>query len=570
VLGLLMPFVALAATSYTSDSSVAFGVLGTTGDGAHFDLSSGNFFTVDDNYGQDLYDLIYQKVRHEGSDLAVTRTLSSRSFEGLTKEEIELLVPGSNIGTFLTQDKLGAGLTPQQVQARQAALVTTLSDEKELADLEAVATLEVRSTEIFSDGDESNSGFDLITDLTIIEGLLFGETQGLSGTPGPADNAGGNQVSLNTPAEDGARPDRLVAVQPDPANPFGQSQRPLAQGSGAAAGTRPGSQGSAPLPELVSDGLLCPVDQDFNSAVESVRRQEVVAQNGAGGSPRAQDDGGAVAGSAGSGGARPTNEGSTSTVEQGLSPQRIELSPAQAGSWKRPLPCNEFFCLRIEAKYKTETSYTATENSVVSHVQHINDSFKKTLDRDLVPNKVTGNLLEGPKCKKDIAGAEWLTFNLITIPAPILTPPNDDVVTKGDIISNMIDFYEKYEPFGIGTQRGRCENGEIGGACLSEEPAAAKPQQLDTAKQALEQVAEGTTLEQINRRITDEVEAKRTQAEQLLSQSRLDADARNQATQFNVLMVELDTMNAFFESFRELFESIQTPCNVLENKPVCS
>ena len=55
-----------------------------------------------------------------------------------------------------------------------------------------------------------------------------------------------------------------------------------------------------------------------------------------------------------------------------------------------------------------------------------------------------------------VLGLKW---NFIILPQPILTPPNDDLIVKGDIIKNMIDFYEKYYD-----NPGRCEK-SVGGAC---------------------------------------------------------------------------------------------------------
>ena len=45
------------------------------------------------------------------------------------------------------------------------------------------------------------------------------------------------------------------------------------------------------------------------------------------------------------------------------------LEPEKAADWSKPKLCDGPFCLKIEAKYKTESSYLANANCVACHLK---------------------------------------------------------------------------------------------------------------------------------------------------------------------------------------------------------
>ncbi len=181
----------------------------------------------------------------------------------------------------------------------------------------------------------------------------------------------------------------------------------------------------------------------------------------------------------------------------------------------------------------------------------------------MVPSKATGNLFEGPKCKSNMFN---LTQHIILIPKPIMTPPNDVLVTKGDFIKNLFDFFGKY--YG---NPGRCNNvkkGDKESGCASD-PAPAH----DAAASALEKAPPGTTPKDIISEINAEVAAKRQEALKEIQKNSIERSVTGQVSQFEVVMQEIDAMNAYFSSFVEIYGNIagggDSPCQVFTRKEQC-
>lgn len=579
ILTLFVPLFVSAASEYESSSNVAAGVIGTAGTGATYELSPSKMFSFDSDFGQDLYENTYNRVRSEASDKAVERVLADRR---ISKEELFAVVPGANIGKLLAKPDSASQLSPQDVEKRRQDVQNFLAEEKELADLEVRTTMEVQPTELFSNGDESDSGFDLIADLTLIELILFGKVESPMSGAGPGAPAGSNVISVGGGG----------------AAPAGGPGSTAGGGAGGGSGIAGGVDdfGSADEDVGVGRGLFgpgggppvqvrCPLEESFNNAVEAARsREQAAAENGegenggggvGGGGDHDNGFGGVAGGGAAAGSGAPSGEGKNGP-----------LVPEVPANWARPRACDGVFCIKIEAVYKKESSFQDTDNCIACHFEKMNDAFKKAVSHNLVPSKATGNLIEAPKCKRSMFN---LKQNFILIPQPILTPPNDDLITKGDFLKNWIDYVEKYH-----ANPGQCrklkaatnDEGEgeerdlstkmaevisLGQVCDSE-----KDERAEAASRALEQSIQGTDQQKILNEIQKQVEAKKQGAAEFLKQYRLQHDAGNQASQFTVILQEIDTMNAYFTAFENLYSQLvdskqdASPCSDLINKEACS
>ncbi len=540
------PLAVFAASRYDTrgQEDIVAGVIGTTGDGGSYDLLSGNFFKLDSNFGQDLYQIIYKKVKSEGTDMAVTRTLGKHT---LTKEEIFQLIPGSNVGQLIRQEDPSKNLNATEVAKRREAIVRELAINKEFADLEALVQSDVQPTELFSNGDESDSGFDLIVDLDIMQRILFfngGRIEGVGGDAGgnDDDNGGG-------PARNEGRAQQPAAGAQNQADAQQRAQQRAGQ-------NQPNGDNGQGVQAPAQQEVICPVNPAFDSAVRDAIAQSEEEEEKKAESENNQEEN-----------TGEQNQGASGSPVGGTKPDG-ELVPAPASDWYRTLPCNQFFCVTLDLKYKTESSYTVQDNCIACHIEKINDAFKKTLSHNLVPNKVTGNLYEGPKCKNaflGLFGGDILNFNFVPIAQPILTPPNDDLIVKGNIFRNMMDFYEKYYD-----NPGRCADKAAGGACKPDNKTSAK-----AAAAALALTNPGTDVGAVLKTIRSEAGRKKDEAMKELEKSRLQSEAQAHAGQYQALFSEIDTMNSYFESFQKLFIQIgdpsqpDAPCTALRTKPMC-
>lgn len=515
---LLMTAVNLSADGYVrtaraADDAVAIDVLGTATESSSDDLLSGNFFLVDDTIGQDLYKTIHERVRSEGSNVAITKTTARRK---LSKAELYAIIPGSNISNILTNPDPLAPLTSAQITSRREDLIADLADEKDLADFEALTSLQVESIEMFANGDESDSGFDLIVDLEVMQAILFNkEIQSMSGPGG-----GGRNARNRAGAAQGALEPENDAVAPQNGNARNASR------------VVPSPAAQAPVSASQVD---CPTDSALNAEIEKER-----SSDRANGAPQLDANGNNPAAS------------NTDVLEPTV---KAPLLAAQGGDWHRELPCDEVFCIKLELKYKTESSFTVSDNCILCHLQKINDSFKKLLSHNLVPNKVTGNLLEGPKCKDALYEANWLTSNIIVLGQPILTPPNDDLVIKGDIFANMKLFWQRY----VDAPK-KCDEGE---SC-----------RISPAEQVLSQSKPNATFDDTTTALAQEDRAIKNKKVSEYREAQLKRQVAAQAGQYSVIMQEMATMNDYFDAFMKTYDELTkdpstSPCGVLTNKKYC-
>lgn len=544
---------AIAAPRAGATTDVAFDVIGTAGTGATYDISFSSIFSSEEDLGQDLYDYIYNKVKSEGSDLAVKRLLARRP---LSKEELGFLIPGSNIGGLLSKPDPQAELKPDQVIARHEELTRLLADEKELADLEVLSEMEVAPVEIFANGDESDSGFDLIVDLDIIETILFAKSTTVLGGGGPGAPAGSEvfEVGGEGSEDQGAKIGEKDKKKSD--------KEKLGVKEGGLAGGLV-EEGAAEEPGPIHDESsgMCIAKPSFNSAITAFLKKEQELESAA------AQEGGDTKGKQGSKKDASEKSGSGSGAEneeESIDYEKEPLVPAPAANWKKEPLCAGPFCLTIEEKYKKESSYLANENCVECHFEKINDAFKKTLGHNLVPSKVTGNLIEGPKCKRSLFNLAW---NAILIPQPILTPPNDDLVIKADFTGNFMSFLNANNPF--------CEKKKdmAGKAKYVCEPD--KNRQARVTQRVLLQASDNKSTSDTLGDIRREIQAQQKEAEKTLKQVLLETEVENGASQFRVLSQELDTMALYFKGFNDLYNKLtsggnDSPCKVLENKSTCN
>lgn len=559
-------FFSAESISAQSRTSVSGGVIGTAGNGATYDLSLRRAFSVppsQESFGRDLYKNIYQRVKNEGNDLTINRVAGSRN---LSREELSFMIPGLDINQLIAKES-GAELTADETTERQKDLISEVEAEKMLADLEVALKMEVEAAELFANGDENDSGFDLIVDLDVIDMLLFGREEM---APGGGDSTaggtgdGGAIGSRSNPSQSGGSPRSGATISGGSAqNPQTASR---SQGVSSSAGGGHGENGQG----------VCAINNSFNAAVEQAREQERNRQNAqpSGASPAAERalSSGQDAGQAGG------SRTGADTFAARLQSSQIGGNNFCIGEDGSPAT----FCLRFEAVYKKKSSYTNADNCIACHFEKINDAFKKTFEHSLIPSKATGNIMEASKCKVGIGSLKW---NLVMLPQPILTPPNDDLLMKADFMKNLYDFCKKVSNGEVFSRIGstgesayvdRCDwlygpdRNEIRAEDLQMGPGEAEKLTQSALENLPSSTNPSTVIEEINKKIAE----KEKEREKETKLHALTGDALSQAMQFDVLSVEIEKMNEYFDGFVKLFNDLtsqqaDTPCQILRSKPTC-
>lgn len=446
-------------------------------------------------------------------------------------------------------------LTPEQIAAAFDIFTRKFNDDLEIADMQAELESETVITEIFANGDESDSGFDLLVDLEIIDLLLFGRPATLAGVSGPGNPPGANEIKIG-----------LEALEEQQVKAEAQAQAEAAQGAQAAREDASSGTDGASTPGAGSEQyhpftpLECYADSSFDNQIRAHRRAAGLPEAGGEG----EQEGGSGADGAG-GAAGSARRGGPSAPAGGVEDEedRIE-TPALAGSWGRASICppDQIWCVTIEAKMKRESSYLPADNCVACHIEKINDAFSKTLRTNLTPGKSTGLLFAMPMCKSGLNLSALLDMNIILLPSPIITPPNDDIVVKDVFLGNLETFIKRYVPFGADVS--------FGGLTSDNTP---PPDVLDQASDRVSSQSGRGLITQRIAEISAQVEAARREALETLAATQATESTNLVQGQFKVLYPEIDQMTAYFTSWMGLYEKILArdgACDVLLNdKEAC-
>lgn len=110
----------------------------------------------------------------------------------------------------------------------------------------------------------------------------------------------------------------------------------------------------------------------------------------------------------------------------------------EPGDWTRGLPCNDVFCIEVKLVNETEDpeaedsspmqvdDFDENANCVACHTAFIKERLKETMDKSLVPSKISMNWFEDATCKE--AGTFVnLDFNIYAIKKPIDLDTGDEI-----------------------------------------------------------------------------------------------------------------------------------------------
>lgn len=340
---------------------------------------------------QDMYLDIYQKV---SVDPAKKAAKDAGSKFKLTGDDVNKVMTDGDLSPILSKEKEEdiTDLTAKYQKMYQE-YYSSLATENLRSDLET----QVTPTEVFKDGDTSNSDFDILYDLTVIEVILFNE--------GSISSFGGK---FQMPDFDFSDADELAEIE----ELFGQDEEDTTASS------------DQTVIEDEFSALACLVD---DNNLQNALNDFEEGQQG-------------------------TGTGEDDLTAEGITLDESGFPQAEPDDWPAKFLCPDgaFFCIEVKFDFGASKVYSKTDNCVFCHVQNINKELDKMLGKSLTANKVSGNLFEMPKCKSSFTNI-GANMNVITMAVPPPKQANTDMYVKLNIEKEWQSLVEKYNPFAFDT-----------------------------------------------------------------------------------------------------------------------
>lgn len=454
------------ALIYFDENPVAFGEDAVSGwenyqAWTQENLSWKNIFSNVSTPGKDLYKFVGTNLLKKPDKEAV-KVIAS--IYHLTEQEADKAIKGS-IAVLLNNTATPKRMTTEQAYKMQKDIKDDYESFKELFDIKQEIDTAVTPTEMFSNGDLQDSGFDLIYDLNVIEKIMFNDvTEVTSGKPLTEDE--GNVKSFID----------AMPITPKPKKEPAYSSKTVAITSTVDANGNVQQAAEIKIGDEVIDAEIgedvCPANNPLADALDQFNDKNPPGSehnpNGAAGGPAGP--GGPGAGNQPGGnnqpGQNPAGAGAGVTPAQsdewgsgfcGAEPDNpeapafISLSGEQggaaAGAQSFGFSVNVALCIKVEM-IKEKAVATSSSSCVQCEVDKINKAFNETLSHSLIPNKTTGNIMESATCKKSFSSL--LDFKVHLVGNPLPADPADDLIFGKNILAEWNKFVDRYKPSGFG------------------------------------------------------------------------------------------------------------------------
>ncbi len=505
--------------------------------------------------GQNLYDLVYGKLLNSPTEEATKNIMQKY---GMTIGEAEAIRKGTITALVNNPNTIDRHMTQQQIYNEYYAIQKDFNDFYELLKLKEELEVATKPSELFSNGDIMDSGFDLLRDLEIIEEILFLGTEPVtvSGSfSGSIDSpileniynlwtensdTNTNSETLNSTGETSDLINRNETVDVNEQSPIQNENICIDESNlsetlnnyeeivvenleNESAANFDGNQY-----DLIKDGEIQPAPADkWGSSWCSQLLPATSSANGYG--YLAESNG----------------FSSLSDIKDSV---LNETLGGQAGF----AAGNEDFkvalsvCLTTEFIKKTYVTYLPGESCVLCEIERINEFLNETVSHSLIPNKVSGSYMAPTKCTEAYQ-APLIDMQVITIPAPISTPANYDLISETNIFEEWNSFVETYRPF------------------LSD---AGKIDADFNTDFVLKNIPGDATLEEAMREINAIQSKELSNALKMSDNITTATEVKNVKLYSQNLLTELKQMTALFESIQMLLkETDENACNMIKQLP---
>jgi cell pole-organizing protein PopZ len=464
--------------------------------------------------GENLYLEVYKTSTGKASE-NTTKNVSDKY--GISQENVDNIVKKGDLKTLVESDK---NATLEQLQMKYMKITSDYKATMETENMRTTLESKVTPSEIYADGDTSNSDFDLLYDLNLVEAILFNKT-----TPSSFTNKFQAPVIKIITDEDLKALQNLFKDQEQ--REAEETREALIEAQGGQTAAAPGAseiKGTNPLSCLQEDDVLTNALSDFD---EQKTEEEAAAAD-------ADEEG-----------------QETGTVTEVIVPNgpitSENLPQAPSDDWKSTTLCDEgkVFCITIDFEMKLAElgNYPKEANCIACHIQKINEELDKIIKKPTSPNKVTGNFMEMPKCKTSFTNIAS-SMNIITKAVP---PP----LQKKTDAFHTINVETEWKKINQTYTAPQAAGGTATRKALMDAPADA-------------------TLDDVQKRITQISSTIEKQQQQTVETTQKTDNTETQNTKFQLLINEINTMHGYFKSIKDSFEKLKKPCEELATKATCS
>lgn len=514
-------------------------------------------------------------------------------FSGAVSPENDALVElarGYNITPLEAQDIMSGSITPVynllpfrgDNLTQHEILYTASQFKREFEDLYEIYQLkqELGSSaylsEVFSNGDLSDSGFDLVHDLEQIETILFDVVDPVSSV-----DLGGR---IDTADEQGMKESPYHSRTSDDHEPSFSSVYFALSLNETDEETDDDDLDSFDPSSLVEylDEDVCPKDDEDESLSNALSVYEEKADQYFQENPDAKGTT--------SGQAVPDEQ---KALEEELVPEkpadfrrkeqcdglllfgRDASNPAMLEGGTQtdtqtssgiPIASVEFYlCLEYNEKWELYTSYIPTAPCFSCEFEKILAYIKKTLSSSLVPNKLTGNLMEASLCKQKLLDVANIDVNFNIIWAPVEAPANDDAIYGKSIFGEWSKFIKKNHPFLLEFED-KSGSKPIGYSLLPE----------NVTRMSEEWVEQNRTDTSSVQEVLSEVIAMReyltSEAAESVERYQITTKAEDFSIYSQGVMAEVGQMKEYFKAFSNHFQKIAEEegfCRSIQTKKTC-
>lgn len=536
--------------------------------------------TAQDVFGtqpKNLYTYIYQEIFDRPEREAL---LELASAYGLTPIDAELVIQGS-VSPLMrgrqnyTQDD--AVRDSRKVMQSYAEILKTRRMKYELA-------ASVTPTEIFANGDLSDSGFDLIHDLDLIEEILFIDkgkvylNQKPFGSKAISLTPGGKGAGATVSGARGNFGDGALGATNDAASDASNSAK-----NDNVADTADTSSRTFTFDDLIRKQDRTPTGGPLNRCIVPTPLQKALDEYGRGSTSRTETGGtsGGRSGKSGKSSASAQSDNadlSATPISDIPSPELAIIPVKPEGAFKVPneafcselggtpiytyrtkigLVEKELFCVNLIERMRTYTTFSPERSCIQCMIAGMNESMKALLSKNLIPNKLTGNTYESAKCKSSIRLSNMLDMNIILAPTPVITPQKYGKFAANDIGKMWDKFSKRYLPFSNpqDSSKERIQREALqnlgGGTTDADGKQRNRPSQTDALSEI--QVAFSQHMSEIAER-----------------NSNLQTDQTSSFVDdmYQQMVPELRQMTAYFIYFKDIFEHFnEETCRALLDKP---